>query len=91
MAAKLISVLYGLSLEHVLELDRSCADMSRGGLKIRLDDCWVKVDEPVARLLREVVAQAGEARDSRLFPGRLSGDRLSVGGVQYYLDEASVI
>lgn len=72
-----------------MELDRSCADTSGGRLSIRLDGDWVKVDEPVARLLREVVAQAGDARDLRLFPGRLRGDRFSVGGVQYYLQEAS--
>lgn len=37
LAAKLISALYGLPLEHVLELDRSCADTSGGGLKIRFN------------------------------------------------------
>lgn len=87
LAAKLISVLYGLPLEHVLELDRLCVDTSDGGLRMRLGGDWVKVDEPVARLLREVVAQSGDTRDSRLFPGRLRGDRFSVGGVQYYLRE----
>ena len=45
---------------------------------IRLNGDWLAVDEPVAKLLCEVIAQAG---DSRLFPGRLRVDRFSVGGV----------
>lgn len=76
-----------LSLEHVLDLDRSCVDLSRDGLRLRLGGDWVKVEEPVAKLLREAVTQAGDARNSWLFPGRQSGDCLSVGGVQYYLRE----
>lgn len=83
-------MLYELPLEQVLGLDHSCADTSGGGFSIRLDGDWVSVDEPVAKLLREVVAQSGDTRDSRLFPGRLRGDRFSVGGVQYYLEEALV-
>ena len=75
----MISVLYGLSLEHVLDLGRSCADTSGGRLRIRLNGDLVKVDEPVA--------QVWDVRDSRLFPGRLRGDRFSVGGVHYYLRE----
>lgn len=86
----MISVLYGLPLDHVLELDRSCVDLSGGGLRIRLGGDWVKVEEPVARLLREAITQNGETRESRLFHGRLKGDRFSVGGAQYYLEEALV-
>lgn len=59
LAAKLISVLYGLPLEGVLELDRSCVDTSGGSLRIKLGGDWVKVDEPVARLLREAVPASG--------------------------------
>lgn len=87
LAAKLISALYGLPLEHVLELDRACVDLSRDGLRLRLNGDWVKVEEPVAKLLREAVTQAGDTRNSWLFPGRQRGDCLSVGGVQYYLRE----
>lgn len=50
-------------------MDRSCVDLSGGGLRIRLNDDWVKVDKPVAKLLREVVARAGDEPDSRLFSG----------------------
>ncbi len=46
-----MSVLYGLPLKHVLGLDRSCADMSGGRLRTRLNGDWV-VNEPVARPLR---------------------------------------
>lgn len=48
LAAKLISTLYGVPLEQVLELDRSCVDASDAGLKIRLGGDWVKVEKPVA-------------------------------------------
>lgn len=87
LVAKLISTLYGTPLERVLELDRSCVEALGDGLRIRLGGDWVKVEEPVASLLRKVVVQAGDVEDSRLFPGRLNGDRLSVGGVTYYLRE----
>lgn len=87
LVAKLIATLYGMPLEQVLELDRSCVDVSDASLRIRLGGDWVKVERPVASLLRDMVAQAKAGSDSRLFPGRLGGDRLSVGGVQYYLRE----
>jgi hypothetical protein len=87
MVAKLISTLYGVPLERALDLDRSCVEMSDEGLKIRLGSDWVKVEKPVASLLREMIAQPDDGESSRLFPGRLSGDRLSVGGVQYHLRE----
>lgn len=49
-------MLYGFSLGHVLEMDRTCIDISGGGLRIRLNDYWVTVDEPVAKLLCGAVA-----------------------------------
>jgi len=56
-------------------------------LKIRLGGDWVRVEKSVASLLREVIAQAKPEPDSRLFPGRLRSDHLSVGGVQHHLRE----
>ena len=57
-----------MSLEHVLELDLSCVGISGRSLRIRLGDDWVKVEKPVAGLLREVVTQVGNARELRFFP-----------------------
>lgn len=78
-------LLYGMLLEQVFELDRSCIDTSDAGLKIRLGDDWVKVEKPVASLFSEIVAQASDEVGFRLFPERLNGDCLSVGTVQHYL------
>jgi hypothetical protein len=90
LVAKLIATLYGMPLEQVLELDRSCVDTSDAELKIRLGGDWVTVEKPVASLLREVTVLVGNMQKSRLFPGRLSGDSLSTAGVEYYFRRISV-
>ncbi|MBI5791880.1 MAG: hypothetical protein HZA63_10430 [Rhodocyclales bacterium] len=78
--AKLISVLFGVSLEHVLSLDQTSLRRSPDGTKLQVKGQWMVVEAPIDELLLGV---AGES--AKLFPGRLSTDSLSVSGALYHI------
>lgn len=90
LVAKLLSILYGVPLEHVLSLERKNMEELNGKVRLRFDDDWVTVDAPIDDLLSEAVSySANNMGSARLFPGRMMNDGLSVGAVQHYLQKLS--
>jgi len=80
--AKLISVLFGVPLEHVLSLDQTSLSRSPDGTRLQIKGQWMDLEAPIDELLLEV---AGES--AKLFPGRLVTDSLSVSGVMYHIQQ----
>ncbi|REG18872.1 hypothetical protein C8D01_3544 [Simplicispira sp. 110] len=90
LIAKLVSILFGARLEHVLQLRMDQLALSASGAKVFLKDEWVDAPQEVAALMREMAARpssAQESGESWVFPGRMASDHLSTAAVQYHLDK----
>jgi len=75
---KLISVLYGLPVSSLLELDGNCLEVSEDGVHLLIQDVWVRLAAPADALLLEVISWDNTAaKTGPLFLGRLRTDALS--------------
>lgn len=86
LLAKLLSILYDVPLERVVVMERADIDITSGVTRLRLGDDWVTVEAPVDALLSGLVDDgANKPASTKLFPGRLETDGLSVSAVQYHV------
>jgi len=92
LIAKLVSLLFGARLEHVLQLRMDQLAVSASGARVLLKDEWIDVPEEVAALVHEMAAGSSPTQDSGerwVFPGRMASDHLSTAAVQYHLNKLS--
>lgn len=90
LVAKFIALIYGVPFERVLGLEVD--DVVFGvNPRICLEGDWVSLEQPVAQLLSDLVADVTALpRRRKLFPGRLENDGLSVATAHYHLKRYDV-
>jgi len=90
LIAKLVSLLFGAPLEHVLQLRVNQLAVSTSGAWVCLKDEWIEAPEDVEALVRELAKghpQKQEFGEGWVFPGRMALDHLSAAAVKYHLDK----
>lgn len=90
LIAKLVSMLFGARLEHVLQLRLDQLAVSASGARVLLKGEWVDAPDEVAALVREMAAgspQAQKSGEEWVFPGRMTSDHLSTAAVQYHVSK----
>lgn len=91
LLAKLLSVLYDVPLEQVVDMARADLDIASEATRLRFGNDWVIVEKSVDDLMSYLIdASQSEAASTKLFPGRLKVDGLSVGAVQYHLARSAI-
>lgn len=89
--AKILAILYGFPLEHILALRQRDLLFEESGVKVRLGNDWATVDTRIVQWLRWLVEGAtAQNPNALLFPGRLRGDALSSAGVAYHVTTRSL-
>lgn len=83
--AKIISVLFGVPLEHILSLDQTSLSRSPDRTRLQIKGQWMDLEAPIDELLLGV---AGES--AKIFPGRLPTDSLSVSGAVYHIQNLDI-
>lgn len=87
LIAELLAAAYGVPLEGVLRLRNADVQIAAGNPQIRFGEDWLDTEPPLDGLIAEIIEDREGATLAPLFPGRLSGDSLSVSAVRYYTSE----
>lgn len=90
LIAKLVSLLFGVSLEQVLQLRLDQLAVSASGARVLLADEWIDAPEAVVALVHEMAAGSSleqESGERWVFPGRMASDHLSTAAVLYHLNK----
>jgi len=87
---KLLSVLFGVPLKHVLSIGKNDISLLPNSQKIRLDGNWLDIDPRLASIISKFLLMnvSLSKNEMRLFPGRGAIDFLSISSLNYHLSKA---
>ena len=87
---KLLSVLFGVPLKHVLSIGKNDISLLPNSQKIRLNGNWLDIDPRLASIISKFLLMnvSLSKNEMRLFPGRSAIDFLSISSLNYHLSKA---